>query len=82
MLVSETKSFKSPTNEETMDIPFDVKTYHDPLTNLGCESELAKVDYGLKIWSRTTSIHDSVVTNDAYCVQSFTGLSEEKRKWQ
>ena len=52
----------------------DSKIAHAPLTNLGCESELAKLDNRIKTCGGTTSIQTisrkNVVTNNAYLLSS------------
>ena len=56
-----------------------------PLTNLGCESEFAKLDNRLKVCGGTTSIQrisqKNIVTTNAYLVDSeFQSKSEDDRK--
>lgn len=74
---------------ETIDEATATKLVNTPLSNLGCESEFAKLDNRLKVCGGTTSIQTlsqkNVVTTNAYLMDScFDNKSafEKRQEWK
>ena len=75
--------------DSTADMTLNPKLDHAPVTNLGCESEFAKLDNRIKITGGTTSVQTlsrkNAVATNAYLVDSsFLDMTKEEKgnRWK